>query len=66
MSCSTAPTTTLGAVAELLANHRIGAVLVVGAGGRLEGILSERDVVRAIGQQGAEALKLPISALRVT
>ncbi len=58
---STAPETSVSAVAEQLAAHRIGAVLVVGAGGELAGIVSERDIVRAIGQQGAEALKRPVS-----
>ncbi|ESR25157.1 CBS domain-containing protein [Lutibaculum baratangense] len=58
---TTGPGTILSAVAELLATHRIGAVLVVGQNGRLEGIISERDIVRAIGQQGAEALKRPVA-----
>ena len=36
--------------------HRIGAVVIRGAGGRLAGILSERDIVRALSEHGAAAL----------
>ena len=54
------PTATLTAAAQLLCKHRIGAVVICGAGGRLAGILSERDIVRAITEQGAEALALPV------
>jgi CBS domain-containing protein len=54
------PTADLAAAAQLLAARRIGAVLIRGAGGRLSGILSERDIVRAIAEHGADALKLPV------
>jgi CBS domain-containing protein len=50
----------LTAAARLLGAHRIGAVVIRGVGGRLAGILSERDNVRAIYGQGAEALALPV------
>jgi CBS domain-containing protein len=50
----------LTAAARLLGAHRIGAVVIRGVGGRLAGILSERDIVRAISGQGAEALALPV------
>ncbi|MFZ3034062.1 MAG: CBS domain-containing protein [Parvibaculum sp.] len=49
------PDMTLGEVARLLASKRIGAVLVI-EGQRLAGILSERDIVKAIGHAGIEAL----------
>jgi CBS domain-containing protein len=55
------PTADLAAAAQLLSAHRIGAVVILGAGGRLGGILSERDIVRAISEHGAAALKLPVS-----
>jgi CBS domain-containing protein len=55
------PTADLLAAARLLGEHRIGAVLIRGAGGRLSGILSERDIVRAISEQGAAALTLPVA-----
>ena len=55
------PTATLAAAAKLLAGRRIGAVLILGAGGRLSGILSERDIVRMLAEQGAAALELPVA-----
>lgn len=54
------PSADLTAAARLLGAHRIGAVVIRGAGGRLAGILSERDIVRAISERGAEALALPV------
>ncbi|HEX3709120.1 MAG TPA: CBS domain-containing protein [Pseudolabrys sp.] len=54
------PTANLSAAAQLLAAHRIGAVVILGAGGRLAGILSERDIVRAISENDAAALALPV------
>jgi CBS domain-containing protein len=54
------PTANLAAAAKLLAAHRIGALLIRGAGGRLAGILSERDIVRALSEHGARALELPV------
>ncbi len=54
------PTATLAAAAKLLSAHRVGAVVILGAGGRLAGILSERDIVRTIAAQGAAALDLPV------
>ncbi len=54
------PTADLKTAAELLSEHRIGAVVICGAGGRLAGILSERDIVRAIAKLGAAALALSV------
>lgn len=54
------PTADLSAAAKLLSKHRIGAVVICGAGGRLAGILSERDIVRATAEHGASALGLPV------
>jgi CBS domain-containing protein len=45
----------------MLANRRIGALLVLGADRRVIGILSERDIVRALAAQGAAALAQPLS-----
>jgi len=55
------PSSTLADAARALAQHRIGAVVVIGPDERIVGILSERDIVRRIGEQGAEALTTPIS-----
>jgi len=54
------PTATLAAAAQLLAKHRIGALVIRGAGGRLAGILSERDIVSALAAHGAAGLDLPV------
>ena len=54
------PTANLAAAAKLLSAHRIGAVLIRGPGGRLAGILSERDIVRALSEHDADALALPV------
>lgn len=51
------PAATLETAARLLSKHRIGVVVIRGAGGRLAGILSERDIVRAVAADGAAALQ---------
>jgi CBS domain-containing protein len=56
----TEPTADLASAARLLAKHDIGAVLIRGAGGRISGILSERDIVRAVSEGGADALRLTV------
>jgi CBS domain-containing protein len=55
------PHRTLGEIARTLADKRIGAVIITGSDGALRGILSERDVVRAVAQRGAAALDDPAS-----
>jgi CBS domain-containing protein len=56
-------TADLAAAAKLLTKHRIGALVVLGAGGRLAGILSERDIVRAIAESGITVLQLPVAQM---
>jgi CBS domain-containing protein len=51
----------LAAAAELLTKHRIGALVVLDAGGHLVGILSERDIVRAMAESGSAVLRLPVA-----
>ena len=55
------PSASLAAAARLLAEKRIGAVLILGADRRIAGILSERDIVRAIAERGADVLNEPVS-----
>jgi CBS domain-containing protein len=50
-------------IARTLSEKRIGAVVITGAGGRIEGIVSERDVVRDIGKMGAAALEQTVSSI---
>jgi len=52
---------TLSEAARLLARKRIGAVVVRDASGALAGILSERDVVRAVADGSVTALARPVS-----
>jgi CBS domain-containing protein len=55
------PGASLDTAAKLLAERRIGAVVVLGADDRVVGILSERDIVRAISDRGAAAMQEQIS-----
>ena len=59
---SVEPETSVADTAKRLAERKIGAVLVM-TGTRMEGILSERDIVRALGEQGAEVLREPASSI---
>jgi CBS domain-containing protein len=58
---TTQPHRTLKEVIDLLASKGVGAVVVSDASMSVLGILSERDVVRVIAQQGASALDQPVS-----
>jgi CBS domain-containing protein len=51
------PGVSLDVAAKLLAERRIGAVVVLGADDRVVGILSERDIVRAISERGTAAMQ---------
>ena len=57
------PEESVQATAALLAARRIGAVLVVGGQGEILGILSERDIVRGLAEQGAAVLAQPVHSL---
>ncbi|HEX2904537.1 MAG TPA: CBS domain-containing protein [Jatrophihabitans sp.] len=57
-----APTATVAEVVAVLAEHRIGAVPVL-SGGRLAGIVSERDIVRQLAARGAGIMTLPVAEL---
>jgi len=59
---SVAPEARLSAAIKLLAERRIGAVLVMSSE-RIEGILSERDIVRVLAERGAAVLEEPVSAV---
>jgi CBS domain-containing protein len=54
---------TLNDAAALLAEKRIGAVVVLSGDERISGILSERDIVRAVADEGAAALDKPVSSV---
>ncbi len=55
------PDTQLQAIAERLSSRKIGAIIVVGAKGEVAGIISERDIIRAVASKGASCLDEPVS-----
>lgn len=57
------PSETIRTAARALTERRIGALVVCDRRGRLAGILSERDIVRAVAMNGADALDFPVEDL---
>lgn len=57
------PDATLGDAVASLARNRIGAIVVANADMGVEGIISERDVVRLIGERGVDVLNEPLAGL---
>jgi CBS domain-containing protein len=55
------PAVDLAAAVKILSERRIGALVVTGADRRVVGIISERDIVRTLGQRGAEAFSIQVS-----
>ena len=60
------PETRVDALLSVLAEHRIGAIVVSADGTRVEGIVSERDIVRALAKRGAAVLTEPVTAIHTT
>jgi CBS domain-containing protein len=48
-------------IAKLLAQHGIGCIVILGDDDKIVGIVSERDLMRAIGQAGGKVLDKPVS-----
>ena len=59
---SVEPDARLSSAIKTLAERKIGAVLVMSED-RIEGILSERDIVRVLGERGAAVLDEPVGAV---
>jgi CBS domain-containing protein len=57
------PNVTVSAVAALLSEHRIGAVLVIDNAEQMLGIVSERDIVRSLAANGARTLEMTAGQL---
>jgi CBS domain-containing protein len=57
------PDDTVQEVASRLAQRKIGAIVVVGDGGSVAGIVSERDLIRAIAQHGGNALTMLVGEI---
>ncbi|MGK7868755.1 CBS domain-containing protein [Falsiroseomonas sp. E2-1-a20] len=53
----------VGSVARVLAENRIGAALVRDSAGDVLGIVSERDIVRVVGEHGAASVTMPVAEL---
>ncbi len=57
------PDTKVRHLLAVLAEHRIGAVVVSRNGTSVNGIASERDIVRALAKRGAVVMSEPITAI---
>ncbi len=57
------PDTTVRQLLAVLAEHGIGAVIVSADGTSIDGIASERDIVRAFAKRGAAAMSEPVTAI---
>lgn len=56
----------LSDVVRILGERRIGALVVSGDGRSIEGIISERDIVRAASENGAAALDASVGSVMST
>ena len=57
------PGETVSTLLALLAEHRIGAVVVSTDGGAVDGIVSERDIVRHLHTTGPSIMEAPVSQI---
>jgi CBS domain-containing protein len=60
------PNATLSEIISKLAQKKIGAIVIVGDAGEVVGIVSERDVIRQLGDRGEASLKEPVSQAMTT
>ena len=63
---STPPDATIADVVRQLAEHGVGALVVSVDGREIRGIVSERDVVRAIASEGRGVLDQPVASIMTT
>ena len=56
------PDESVQAASSLLVSRGVGALIVLGPGDEVVGIVSERDLVRVIAEEGAGALERPVSS----
>ncbi|KIC49074.1 CBS domain-containing protein [Tateyamaria sp. ANG-S1] len=63
---SVTPGTKVSEAAKILAERRIGTVVVSGDGQTADGILSERDIVRVLAKKGGTVLMDPVDAYMTT
>ena len=55
------PAATLAMAVRMLAQRRVGALVVTGADSRIVGIISERDIVRVLDEKGTAVLDAPVA-----
>ena len=60
------PDTTVTTLLAGLAEHNVGAMVVVAPDGSIAGIVSERDVVRRLNERGPDLLDGPVSEIMTT
>ena len=58
--------TIISKISGILASKRIGAVVVIDKNGVVEGIISERDIVRGLSEHGSGVLETPAAELMTT
>jgi CBS domain-containing protein len=54
---------TVHGTAQKLSQNKIGAVVIVDDKGAIAGIVSERDIVRALASHGEKAMVMPVSGI---
>lgn len=57
------PNTTIGRIAQRMREERVGAFVVSRDGHRLDGLITEREIVFGMARHGAEVVHLRVSAL---
>lgn len=61
-----APTATVSELLARLAEHNIGAMVVLSDNGEVAGIVSERDVVRSLNSSGKATMERPVAEIMTT
>jgi len=57
------PEASVAEATRMLAHHRIGALVAVENGGKIAGILSERDIIRGLSEKLGDCLMLKVKDL---
>ncbi len=57
------PQATLLDATAALAKRKIGAIVVVDSDRKVQGIISERDIIRVLAQSGSQILSAPVSSV---
>ena len=60
---SASPRTSVREAAKLLSDKHIGCVIVADSDVKIEGLVSERDIVKSVADHGAEIIDAPVSKI---